>query len=88
MIKQKRFVSIRQRSSERAAADIAASLFSNTMKKFFVFILILLSLIVSEYYFLTEIFTQKRIPVLVVSFVVTIVCLYCLIRYFKRSVFS
>jgi peptidoglycan hydrolase CwlO-like protein len=58
------------------------------MKKFIVFIVLLSLLIVSEYYFLTEVFTQKRTWVLAVTLLVTLVCLYSLFRYFKRSLFS
>ncbi|WP_121352363.1 hypothetical protein [Flavisolibacter nicotianae] len=58
------------------------------MKKFLIFILILSLLIVSEYYFFTEIFTQKRIPVIAVTGLVILICLYRLIRIFKRSILS
>ncbi|HET7897309.1 MAG TPA: hypothetical protein VFL47_06560 [Flavisolibacter sp.] len=58
------------------------------MKKFLVFLIILLLLIGSEYYFLTELFTQKRLPILAASLAVTLACLYFLFRYFKRSLFS
>ena len=74
--------------SKRPAAAKAASLFPSNMKKFLAFILILSLLIVSEYYFFTEIFTQKRVAILVVSALVILLCLYRLIRIFKRSFIS
>ena len=70
------------------AAVNAAALFPSTMKKFIVFILLLSLLVVSEYFFLTEIFSQKRVPVLAGTLLVTLSCLYSLFRYFKRSVLS
>jgi hypothetical protein len=88
VIKLKDIVSTRQRLNKRAAVTKTASLFPNTMKKFLVFILILSLLIVSEYYFFTEIFTQKRPLVIAVSAVVIAACLYRLIRFFKRSFIS
>lgn len=70
------------------AAANAASLFPTTMKRFIVFIFLLSLLIVAEYYFLTEVFTQKRPLVISISLAVVAGCLYSLIRFFKRSVFS
>jgi hypothetical protein len=85
---KKNIVSVRNRTSKRAAAKIAASLFTNTMKKFIIFILILLLLIVSEYYFLTEIFTQRRLMVIAPSCLLIVLCLFGLVRFLKRSVIS
>jgi hypothetical protein len=45
-------------------------------------------LIVAEYYFLTEFFSQKRVSVIVVCLLVIVACLYGLTRFFKRSYFS
>lgn len=81
-------VSTRRETSRRAAKTKVASLLPDTMKKFLIFILILSLLIVSEYYFFTEIFTQKRIPVIAVTGIVILLCLYRLIRIFKRSIVS
>jgi hypothetical protein len=58
------------------------------MKKFIIFILLLSLLVVSEYFFLTEMFSEKRVPVLVGTLLVTVACLYSLFRYFKRSIFT
>ncbi len=69
------------------AAANAAPLF-NAMKRFVVFIMILLLLIVSEYYFLTEFFGHKRVPVIAFSLTAAILCLFYFIRFFKRSVIS
>lgn len=58
------------------------------MKRFLVFIVLLLLLIVAEYYFFTEIFSYKRLLILAMSGMVAMGCLFCLIRFFKRSVIS
>jgi ABC-type uncharacterized transport system permease subunit len=88
VIKIKPIVSVRKQNSERAAAAVAVPLFTNTMKRFLIFIILLSLLIVGEYYFLTEIFTQKRVLVIAGSLVVAILCVYLLIRFYKRSVIS
>ena len=87
MNKSKSIVSVRYEESKSDEPLLRLTLFSNTMKKFFIFLFTLLILIGSEYYFLTELFAQKRIPVLAVSLLVTIGCLFFLFRYFKRSIF-
>lgn len=56
------------------------------MRKFFVFISSLAVLITAEYYFLTEIFSQKRLPVLVISLLLVLLCILVFIRFFKKSV--
>ncbi|HEV7334096.1 MAG TPA: hypothetical protein VGN63_23895 [Flavisolibacter sp.] len=58
------------------------------MKRFLIFIILLLLLIVGEYYFLTEVITQKRVWVIAVSLLVSVICLYFLIRFFKRTIIS
>ena len=58
------------------------------MKKFIVFIGAMFFLIASEYYFLTEIFTRKRLPVIAGSFVVAVLCIFVFLRFFKTSVAS
>ncbi|MBB1286702.1 hypothetical protein HRH25_20145 [Flavisolibacter sp. BT320] len=58
------------------------------MKRFVVFIVLLSLLIVGEYYFLTEVITQKRGWVIGGSLLVSVVCLYFLIRFYKRSIIS
>lgn len=62
--------------------------FSTTMKEFVVFILILSLLIAAEYYFFTEIFTHRRIAVIAVSLMVVLLCLFQLVRFFRRSFIS
>ena len=88
MIKPKRIVSTHHRTTKGEAAGYAAALFSTTMKKFIFFILVLSMLIVAEYYFLTECFTHKRVPVIAVSLMVVVACLYGLTRFFKKSFIS
>lgn len=88
VVKPKADVSLRHCTSKRVAVPETALFFSTTMKKFVVFILVLSALIVSEYYFLTEFFTQKRLPVITASLLVILLSLYILVRFFKRSVIS
>jgi cation transport ATPase len=75
----------RKPKKEKAAAAIVAT---NTMKRLVVFILLLSLFIVGEYYFLTELITQKRAWVISASLLVTVICLYFLIRFFKHSLIS
>ncbi|NTS43172.1 hypothetical protein HRG84_19975 [Flavisolibacter sp. BT320] len=75
----------RNPNKERAAAAIVAT---NTMKRFVVFIVLLSFFIIGEFYFLTELITQKRIWVIGVSLLLTVTCLYLLIRFFKHSLIS
>jgi uncharacterized BrkB/YihY/UPF0761 family membrane protein len=77
----------RDRKQERAAT-ITATFLTNTMKRFVVFIVLLGLLIMGEYYFLTEVITQKRGWVIVASLLVSVICLYFLIRFYKRSIIS
>ena len=58
------------------------------MKKFLVFILVLALLIASEYYFLTELFSQKRVVILSTSLLGIFVCIYALIKFFKKNILS
>lgn len=58
------------------------------MKKFLNFIIVLLLLVVSEYFLLTELFSQKRVPVLSLSLVVTLVCIYGVIKFFKKNILT
>jgi len=58
------------------------------MKKFVVFIFALFFLITSEYYLLTEIFTKKRLPVMVGAFAAVLVCVFVFLRFFKKTVTS
>jgi hypothetical protein len=79
--------SVRYRNVKREAVQ-TATLPSSTMKKFVVFILVLSMLIAAEYYFLTELFSQKRTSVLATTLVLIMGCLYYLTRFFKRSYIS
>lgn len=63
------------------------SLFFLFMKKLTIFILILLLLIVSEYFLLNELFSGKiRISILVLSLLGTVVFIYAVIRFFKKYI--
>lgn len=70
---------------EKAAAAIVAT---TTMKRFVVFIILLSLFIAGEYYFLTELITQKRAWVISASLLVSVISLYYLIRFFKHSLIS
>jgi heme/copper-type cytochrome/quinol oxidase subunit 4 len=70
------------------AAIPAAFPLSTAMKKFIVFILVLSLLIIAEYYFLTEFFTQRRVPVILICLMAIIGCLYGLSRFFSQRYFS
>lgn len=63
------------------------SLLTN-MKKFIVFVVALLFLVASEYYFLTELFTRRRLPVVFVSLACTVLCVFVFLRFFKNSATS
>ena len=57
------------------------------MKKLTVFILILLLLIVSEYFLLNELFSGNiRITILLLSLLGTVVFVYAVIRFFKKYI--
>jgi len=56
------------------------------MKKFFVFTIFLLLLIISEYFLINEIFSQKRIGVLIPSLLGTVIFLFVVIRFFKKYI--
>ena len=58
------------------------------MKKIIIFIVALFLLIASEYYFLTEVFTQKRIPAMAGSFTLILCCIFIFLRFFKKTVIS
>jgi len=61
------------------------SLLSN-MKKFVIFILTLFLLIACEYYLLTEMFTQKRLPVIAGTLTGVLLCVFVFLRFFKKTV--
>jgi hypothetical protein len=57
------------------------------MKKLTVFILILLLLIISEYFLLNELFSGKiRISILLLSLLGTVVFILAVIRFFKKYI--
>ncbi|HZH64469.1 MAG TPA: hypothetical protein VEY10_06200 [Flavisolibacter sp.] len=58
------------------------------MKKFIIFIIALFLLIASEYYLLTELFTQKRVPVVAGASAVVLLCIFIFLRFFKKAVLS
>jgi len=56
------------------------------MKKFIVFILFSILLIVSAYFLFNELYSQKRIVVLMLSLVSAIFCIYATHRFFKKYI--
>lgn len=88
MNKPQRIVSIGNQNNNRASRLHGSLSFSKAMKEFIVFILILSLLIAAEYYFFTEIFTHRRIAVIGISLAVVLLCLYQLVRFFRRSFIS
>lgn len=56
------------------------------MKKFIVFILFILLLIVSEYFLLNELFAAKRVSILLLSLLGTVFCIYAVIKFFKKYI--
>lgn len=65
---------------------MAAFSFSRFMKKFLIFILVLLLLIISEYFLVNELFSHKRPPVLLLSLLGTVLCIYGVIKFFKKNI--
>jgi hypothetical protein len=56
------------------------------MKKFLIFISFLLVLVVSEYYFLNELFSHQRLPILSISLLVVVFCIVAFLRFFKKNI--
>jgi hypothetical protein len=56
------------------------------MKKFLIFIGFLVLIIVSEYVLVTELFTSKRLAVLLISSVTTVFFIYLTTRFFKKYI--
>ena len=56
------------------------------MKKFILFILFISLLILSEYYFFVEVFSEKRVAVLLPSLVLMILSLFGIFRFAKRNI--
>jgi len=56
------------------------------MKKFFTFILFLLLLIISEYYFLSEMFSHQRLAILSISLLGIVFCILAFLRFFKKNI--
>lgn len=88
MIEPQRIESVRHRTHKKAGRLYGSPFSTGTMKKFLVFILLLTLLVAAEYYFFTEIFTQKRPLIIVLSLAAMLACLYQLVRFFKRSFIS
>jgi hypothetical protein len=57
-----------------------------TMKKFLIFIGFLVLIIVSEYVLVNELFTSKRLSVLLISSVATVFFLFLTTRFFKKYI--
>ncbi|MGZ5287146.1 MAG: hypothetical protein ACXWB9_08185 [Flavisolibacter sp.] len=58
------------------------------MKKFLIFILFLLMLIISEYFLVNELFSRKRPLVLIIALAVSICCIIAAVRFFKKYYIS
>lgn len=58
------------------------------MKKLLIFVGATVFLIAAEYFFLTEVFTCRRLPVIAGSLLVVILCIVIFLRFFKASVTS
>jgi len=58
------------------------------MKKLFAFITLLILMIVSEYVLLNELFSHRRITVLLLSLVGTVIFLLGVIRFFKKYILT
>jgi hypothetical protein len=58
------------------------------MKKFLVFISFLLLLITCEYFLVTELFTQKRPLILVISLLGSVIFIFAAYRFFKKYFLS
>jgi len=58
------------------------------MKKFITYIFFLTVLIISEYYFFTEIFAQKRLPVLMASSMVMLATIFGIFRFAKKNIIN
>jgi len=56
------------------------------MKKFLIFSFLLLLLIISEYFLLNELFSYRRLFILLPSLLGTLVFIYILIRFFKKYI--
>ncbi len=56
------------------------------MKKFVVFAILILMLIVSEYLLLSELLAQKRYYILLPGLLLTVFCIYAIKKAFKKYV--
>ena len=75
-----------QTRNAKVTATWMESFFRLIMKKFIVFILFSILLIVSAYFLFNELYSQKRILVLMLSLVGTIFCIYATHRFFKKNI--
>jgi hypothetical protein len=55
------------------------------MKRFLLFILFLTVLIAAEYYFFTELFSEKRLAVLLPSLLIMAVSIFGIFRFAKKT---
>ena len=58
------------------------------MKKFLIFIFLLTVLIIAEYYFFIEIFSQNRTIVLLPGFLVMALAIYAIFRFAKKNILN
>jgi hypothetical protein len=56
------------------------------MKRFLIFILFLGFLILAEIYFLTEIFSKKRVLIMLPSLLIALISIIAIFRYFKKYI--
>jgi len=58
------------------------------MKKFLIFIFFLTILIVAEYYFFIEMFSQKRAVVLMAGLLIMSLAIYAIFRFAKKNIIN
>lgn len=58
------------------------------MKKLFAFIALLILMIISEYFLLNELFSHRRVTVLLLSLVGTVIFLFAVVRFFKKYILA
>ena len=74
-----------QKDGERLPWKAAFLLF---MKKFLTFLFFLILLIICEYFLVTELFFAKRLPVLLISLLGSVVFFYAAYRFFKKNILT
>jgi arginine exporter protein ArgO len=75
-----------QTQNAKVTAPLIQQFLRLIMKKFIVFILFSILLIISAYFLFNELYAQKRIAVLMLSLLGTIFCIYATHRFFKKYI--